>query len=192
MIIVKDDIIPKDYQDFIEKFVTTQIPWFYLPDISGVGKTFKDPNWHPSGGFYHLGALNGVINSEFFRDKLNLESLIVMLAKEFNVNIKELLRTKLNLTTPVPGYKSNNFCSPHTDYSIPHVVMLYYVNDSDGDTIFFEEPKDMYNEDLIITQRITPKKGRCVLFDGSLYHTQSSPINTPARINININVVLND
>ena len=193
MIVIKDNVIPKDYQDFIEEFVKTEIPWFYLSDISGTGKTFKDPNWHPSNGFYHLAAIDGVINSEFFRDKFNLESLIVMLAKEFNVDIKELLRTKLNLTTPIPGYKSNNFCSPHTD--IPdrkHYVMLYYINDSDGDTIFFEKPNDMYNEDLIITHRVTPQKGRCVLFDGSIYHTQSNPIHTPARFNININVVLND
>jgi hypothetical protein len=193
MIIIKDDIIPKDYQDFIEQFVQTEIPWFYLPDISGTGKTFKDSNWHPSGGFYHLAAIDGVINSTFFKDQFNLESLITVLAKGFDIEIKELLRTKFNLTTPITGYKSNNFCSPHTD--IPdkkHYVMLYYINDSDGDTIFFETPTDMYNEELVVTNRVTPKKGRCVLFDGSLYHTQSNPIYTPARLNININVVLND
>jgi hypothetical protein len=193
MIIIKDDVIPTDYQDFIEKFVQTEIPWFYLPDISGTGKAFKDPNWHASNGFFHLAAIDGVINSTFFKNDFNLESLIIDLEKSFEVSIKELLRVKLNLTGPITGYKPTNFCSPHVDWpDRKHHVMLYYINDSDGDTVFFKTPTDMYNEDLEITHRVTPKKGRCVLFDGSMYHTQSNPINTSARFNLNINIILND
>lgn len=190
MIVIKDDIIPKDYQDFIEQFVQTEIPWFYLSDISGTGKTFKDPNWRSSSGFFHLAAIDGTINSVFYKDRFNLESFIDTLIKKFDVQITELLRAKFNLTTPIPGYQANNFCSPHVD--IPdrkHFVMLYYINDSDGDTIFFKTPTDMYNEELVITQRVEHKKGRCVLFDGSLYHTQSNPIHTPIRLNLNINFI---
>ena len=52
---------------------------------------------------------------------------------------------------------------------IEHIVVLYYVVTSDGDTIIYNERKesDKYTE----KQRVTPKQGRVVIFDGGLYHT---------------------
>lgn len=191
MIKIIDDIVPKEMQDHIETFFLRDIPWFYHPDISGYnGKEFKDKNFFPSGGFYHLAAYDGIINSEFYKENFNLADLVSKLAGAFEVEIQELIRIKLNLTTPVYGYRPNNFCSPHIDTPKPHHVMLYYANDSDGDTVFFETPTDLENEEYKITRRVTPKKGRCVLFDGSMYHTQSNPIKNSVRMNMNINVVL--
>tara|TARA_R110000803_G_C11842417_1_gene304776 strand:- start:87 stop:617 length:531 start_codon:yes stop_codon:yes gene_type:complete len=60
---------------------------------------------------------------------------------------------------------------PHTDLSLPHWVCLYYANDSDGDTIFYD---DKNNE----IKRISPKKGRMAFFDGSILHSGSTPQNT--------------
>ena len=50
-----------------------------------------------------------------------------------------------------------------------HTVVLYYVVSSDGDTIIYNErtESDTYTE----KQRVTPKQGRVVIFDGGLYHT---------------------
>ena len=39
----------------------------------------------------------------------------------------------------------------HTDPNIEHTVMIYYVNDADGDTILFNDHGD-------IMKRVTPKK----------------------------------
>jgi hypothetical protein len=62
--------------------------------------------------------------------------------------------------------------------------MLYYVNDSDGDTVLYDksfedlkivdEYVDNKNE-LNIVHRITPKRGRVVFFDGTVYHAPSTP-----------------
>ena len=72
--------------------------------------------------------------------------------------------------------KKEDVDSPHVDLPYQHFVMLYYVCDSDGDTIIYNEreyerPDGMYT----IKQKVTPKQGRMVLFDGSLYHTAEQP-----------------
>ena len=53
--------------------------------------------------------------------------------------------------------------------------MLYYVNDTDGDTIFYND-----NEEEI--KRVSPKKGRVVFFDGSIMHSASTPTQTHRAI----------
>ena len=47
--------------------------------------------------------------------------------------------------------------------------------DSDGDTIIYNET--VKSENYTIKEKVTPKQGRVVLFDGSLYHTAEQPIN---------------
>jgi len=79
----------------------------------------------------------------------------------------------------VPTIKTNEIF-PHKDSNQPHFVLLYYITDSDGDTIFFEDDKKTE------IQRVSPKKGRAVFFDGSIFHSSSVPSKTH-RIVINYN-----
>jgi hypothetical protein len=190
MIKVIENIFDLETQDFIENLAMTDVPWFYYHDISGANNHFKDINYFPSGGFSHVAFNNGKPNSLLFKELLNLNNLMNLIAEKFEATIEEFYRVKLNLTTPIYGYKENNFCSPHRDLIIPHHVFLYYINDSDGDTIFFENSEIRVKEDLKISHRITPKKGSCVLFDGSIYHTQANPIKSSVRLNINADVRL--
>ena len=79
--------------------------------------------------------------------------------------------------------------SPHIDiYSRKHLVCLYYVCDSDGDTIIYNErEKDRPDGIYTIKQKVTPKQGRVVLFDGWLMHTAEQPINN-VRCIVNYNL----
>ena len=68
--------------------------------------------------------------------------------------------------------------------------MVYYVNDSDGDTVLFNE---FYNtKSVSINRRIAPKKGRAVIFDSNRFHASSNPINTPTRFVINFTFKLHE
>ena len=68
----------------------------------------------------------------------------------------------------------------HVDHDFHHLQILTYLNDSDGETILFDKRFDGNNNfiedgDYPILAKITPKKGRILVFDGSLYHTATPP-----------------
>ena len=97
-----------------------------------------------------------------------------------------LFRVKVNVTFPSPGYNNYQAQVAHTDMAyedgrkVPHEVFLYYINDSDGPTYFF-------NEKYELTDAVEPKMGRGVLFDGSKLHAGSSPVHNSFRFALNIN-----
>ena len=82
---------------------------------------------------------------------------------------------------------------PHVDTYKDHLVLLYYVNDSDGDTLLYS---NKYNEqednDMIVEHRISPKAGRAVLFNGNAYHSFYYPNKNNTRSVININISKNE
>lgn len=106
----------------------------------------------------------------------NFKSLFYNLTKDFDVNV--FIRVTINFLVPHPEFKKQHH-SPHIDIDgTPHEVFLLYLNDSDGDTFFFENNK--------ILQTVKPKRNRLVLFDGSILHASSSPIKSNKRQVINV------
>lgn len=103
----------------------------------------------------------------------------------------QLLRAKINISFID---LSGKFQPPHVDLkyedSSPafHWVFLYYINDSDGDTLFFKNEKEIVGEENEVLERITPKQNRAVLFDGSLLHAASNPAKNNMRIVMNVDV----
>lgn len=103
----------------------------------------------------------------------------------------QLLRAKINISCIE---LSGKFQPPHFDLkyddSSPasHWVFLYYINDSDGDTLFFKNEKETVGQENEVLERVTPKENRAVLFDGSLLHAASNPAKTFFRIVMNVDV----
>ena len=89
---------------------------------------------------------------------------------EKNVNI---LKGRSFLQLPI-NYNGERIDTPHIDIVDDHFVILYYVCDSDGDTIIYNEK--VKSDSYTIQKRITPKQGRVVAFDGSYYHTAEQPV----------------
>ena len=102
-------------------------------------------------------------------------------------DLANLFRAKLNITLNGKIHPSPKVNPPHIDikYDRPYFIGIYYVNDSDGDTIIYEGDN---KDNLKIVKTITPKKGRFILMDGKRYHSSSHPTNTKKRIIINYNV----
>ena len=96
-----------------------------------------------------------------------------------------LFRCKVNMLTPHPPYSNYQSHVPHTDMKyddgtkVPHMVCLYYINESDGPTYFF-------NDNLEIEDCVEPEAGRAIIFDGSKLHASSSPVHNPFRLIMNI------
>ena len=72
-------------------------------------------------------------------------------------------RIKANLLQPHPDAGEHH--PWHIDSTNSYTSMIYYINDSDGDTFI----------NKVDTQRITPKANTAVIFPSNLWHASSNP-----------------
>ena len=92
------------------------------------------------------------------------------------------------LQFPLKNIDISEVDAPHVDIdNFRHFVVLYYVCDSDGDTIIYNE-KEYGLKKYTERQRVSPKQGRCVIFDGTQMHTAEQPINSNIRCVVNYNL----
>jgi len=87
-------------------------------------------------------------------------------------------KIKLNVTFPHPDIDKKKHGPIHTDNVSKWKSIIYYVNNTDGDTVFF-------NKELKEIKRVTPRQGRAVVFDSSIRHTACCPVNSVYRQIIN-------
>ena len=188
--ITLENFLPSTYQnDLYELTKTNNFPWYWNPTVSGIdpSKYSIDSNQY---GFSH------VLYDKFMEKKENsvyikyFMPMIYFMEEKFNVKMNELIRIRLGLNTKVHPTE-NILHIPHTDFCFSHNTLLYYVNDSDGDTFLYNEFYDLENEkepkEFTLNQRSTPKMGKAILFNGLQYHSSSSPCKNLSRIAVNIN-----
>ena len=185
--LVVDDLISSDVsQIFLHKMIMETAEWKFLTDVSG-----NENQQFPSHGFVHVlkhpnienfSPLYGFVTNE-------LESRL----KKY-VDYKDIYYSRVFLQLPLaPQYKKEHN-GLHVDLpgNLPHVACVYYCNDSDGDTIIYEQtihdtPGGSQNVEVREHKRVTPRRGRAVFFDGSRYHCSSQPtINYRTIINFDL------
>ena len=113
--------------------------------------------------------------------------------KQLNAKI-EIIRCRVSVNIPNPNFTAQNMM-PHVDWSIPHETCIYYINSTDGDTVFFDQIHDTSlslgantSKKKNAITKISPKQGKAVLFDGLQYHS-GNPSQTDLRFVLNINYV---
>ena len=184
-IIVIDNIVNLDYQEQIKDILLGEInyknyefPWYYTKDVtkSDLNKSQKRP------AFTHgYVKLSGIVISEFHDIFLNL---IKVCCHRLQMTEVDVIQGRSFLQLPLTSEKVD-VDTPHIDTDDKHFVMLYYVVDSDGDTIIYNEKIE--SEEYTIKRKVTPKQGRVVLFDGGLFHTAEQPTqNTRCVVNYNL------
>ena len=102
------------------------------------------------------------------------------------------LRARMDMVTW--SGKEDFIHPPHVDFHFPNTASVFYVNESDGDTILYNVKRNdvAHYKDLKIYDRISPKPNRLVLFDGDHLHTGCSPTKYKQRILINSNYIKGD
>src|SRR6056300_558763 len=193
MIEIYDDILSeKDQDEILEIFEDSYFPW-YLGKANNstvpldLSEKWSDKNTKEYLQFTHMFTdEKGQLNS----DRFEVVDKIIKAYVEYTNTHLEVLRVKANLQTQCNFSKEHFYNTPHTDYGDgmkkKYHVLLYYINDSDGDTFIFGKKQD--NEYEILKQ-VSPKKGRFLLFDGDLFHSGRHPINDDKRMLININII---
>jgi hypothetical protein len=105
------------------------------------------------------------------------------------IEVEKIIRAKVNLSSRSDSSAQFKFYTPHVDIDIQHFGFIYYLNDSDGDTVFFNKThpeQKMSESDTEEILRVSPKAGRAVLFNGLQYHAGSPCVDSDYRALINI------
>jgi len=201
-IIVLDDLVPKHVQDSLEQLcMSGHFPWYFNQSSNYTSKSNRNNSIEDytkmseiSSGIDVPQFIHSVYHHQHQKDSQFLVAFNSLLCC-IPASIDTLLRIKLNLNYSQTFDTTETYSIPHVDFvSVDNLTtLIYYVNDSDGDTIIFNEKRstgDLPNCDkLTIKQRITPKKGRFVMFDGSYLHAGNFPSGESPRIVVNINII---
>ena len=190
-ILVIDDFIDKDYQEDIkdvllgkEEWGDLLFPWHYIDDVTAA---FEDDN-QGRPGLSHVyveyddDKTSNIVSQfhDLFIPMLELACETLEVPSARIVQGRSFMQFPLNL-------QSDEDDTPHIDLDEGerHIVVLYYVKDSDGDTVIYNQrtESDIYT----VKQKVTPKQGRVVIFDGGQYHTAQQAINS-VRCIVNYNL----
>jgi hypothetical protein len=183
-ITVIDDFIDKKYQEKIKNILMGNDPflwkneevnfdWYFISDVTDAYSSRQQKRSALVHTFFEEGeTINDDVLNYFFlpmlknvRERMKIKNMNVVQGRSF-------LQFPLSLKDKTPD-------TPHIDLDqgIEHIVALYYVCDSDGDTIIYNEREDqgLESKSYTIKEKVTPKQGRMVIFDGTLYHTAEQP-----------------
>ena len=184
-----DDVIPKAYQDQIEAEIrSSRMAWYFDEEsgrrVSGVDTSYSGFShlvYHVDGGAVGSAPLTAL-----------LLPLLFVFCDKAQIPFNTLLRIRIGLfpRTMIDAPHHN----PHVDFYQPHRSAVYYVHDSDGDTVIFHETYEnvgmdeslRYTRDGLFTvaRRVSPKKARMCGFDGKHYHASMHPMQSSSRIAI--------
>lgn len=190
-VIVIDDVITKDYQKYVLQIINdNDFPLFFKANIVADKYNLRG-NVH---GFCHQLFEDQNSVSKFFP---TLYPIALSITEKTGVKFQALDRMRINFVVGNPDSQLD-YHMPHIDSFIPHYVAIYYINDCDGDTVIFdqkldrmtvEEDERIVSENMwTIKQRVSPKMGRMVIFDGRHYHASSYTKTKPFRSVINMNL----
>ena len=190
-ILVIDDFIDKDYQEDIkdvllgkEEWGDLLFPWHYIDDVTAA---FEDDNQGRPGLSHVYVEYNDDKTSDIVSDFHDLFIPLLELACEtLEVPSARIIQGRSFMQFPL-NLQSDEDDTPHIDLEEGerHIVVLYYVKDSDGDTVIYNERTE--SNTYTVKQKVTPKQGRVVIFDGGQYHTAQQAINS-VRCIVNYNL----
>ena len=176
MIKVIDDFLTPSYFEEIHRLLTGwDFDWYCQPNLA---PGLPGP---PRVNFSH----------NFYLDEVRSPHCALILPFMYQVKdicgAKELLRCRADMTVVHPDKIKH---PPHVDFQFPHYSSVFYVNESDGETVMYNERWDKkYPDTLTDSQVIEPKPNHVIIFDGDIIHTGHSPVNHQTRVILNSNYV---
>jgi hypothetical protein len=193
MIEVFENFLSKEEQIKLQEIVfSSNFGWYwaenssYDPTVEPNDIAFKElinlsSKYSEFPQFCHVLLDNHIINSNYFH--LFFEIILSKLVRKTD----SLFRAKINLNIPFQTFGKNSIGVPHVDCSdFSYKSLIYYINDSDGDTVFFDKKFGNKLDNLNIEKTITPKSGTMVIFDSNHIHSASLPFLSNKRAVLNV------
>lgn len=176
---VLDNVVSQRYSQYLFDRAAA-LPWSFVPNLS-----YGNADNYDSAGFSYNFYLRADYNKQENKDIISPDYDLVrpLLLEAFDAfgipaDLKNVFRSRARFTL---NKHQSRIEEKHVDFSFPHFVLLYYINTTDGNTVLYDGDK--------IIESIEPKRGRCVLFDGSILHASSSSTLSP-RIVLNTNLII--
>ena len=194
-IIVIDDFISLEYQEKIKQDLLgleNIFPWHYSEDVTAAGDF--DSQHRPAMSHQYVEIDDDNDTSEIISVYHHLFTPLLSKACQYlKIPETEVIQGRSFLQWPLVNIDTSVVDLPHIDLDEgdEHIVVLYYVVDSDGDTIIYNERTESpsYTE----KQRVSPKQGRVVIFEGGQYHTAEQPTKgTRCIVNYNLDYYYDD
>jgi len=191
MIVVYDDAIPSDLNKYHQLLITGSLDKnqsaLVTPEISFVMGTSPhvqatdNPNQHFL--LFHEVVREGNVVSPVIDKVGSVVELCLNKAVGDGIihPISSFYMTRVRIILDFPQKTNEKYGLVHYD-SKGQLVILYYVTDAEGDTVFYDENGD-------VMQTVSPKAGRVVLFDSSLKHSAGFSKNEH-RCVINYNILV--
>ena len=199
MIKIIDNFLTKSYhEDILKHLTSSNFEWsMYNPNYIFFGPSsptdfdYRDDiqTKHKYYGFAH----------QFWSKEVGPASRLFSFINPLLLHIQDVANCDMNIRARADmltwvGKEKFAVQETHIDFPYPNTASVFYVNESDGDTIFYNAkpadlPEGKTHKDLKIYDRVSPKANRLVLFDGDLLHTGCSPTKHKNRILINSNYI---
>ena len=160
-------------------------PWYRIPNSTSekypfyahsllVRENFVDDE-HPA------------LNSPWFDFFLSILDRFVQKHKLYKGDY-QIMRSTINDTLSFP----DKGCDPHIDFFEEHFVVMLYLTESSGDTIFYTKkwkdgdpssfPNEKNSPNLRVKQKITPKIGKVICYNGLNYHSHNFKKSNERRV----------
>ena len=186
-----DNSLPIVFEEYIKDILLgNNFPWFYQKDLTGGYRT----EMQSRPGLGHYFVVDGQNNSDYVH---LLDPIIKSVEASTNRKFSKILNARTFLQLPLSPklIGKNTVDTFHVDLEEEHFVILYYVLNSDGQTILSDRQytsgdKVMMgvDEDYQIIKKVKPKQGRILFFNGNVFHTALQP-KKDVRCVLNINVI---
>lgn len=176
--------IEKNTAQEIKNYLLSNDVPYYFNSQTCLKITYDNENQYDTPQMVHTLVRNGETNSSIEIHKNILHLL--------NVKYEKVIRAKINITFPVVNSYKTQHNVIHTDFKEEDkkrlkvkktnklVSLIYYINDSDGDTILYDE------QGLSEKYRCSPKMGKSLMFDSMIPHCGSNPFLSDYRAVLNI------
>ncbi len=192
---ILSNILNDDEQNILEEYVKSpNLLWDKINNITG-----------EFGGKMYSENLPGRV---LMYEKIDIQILNIIEKIQINVckslgyDYLKTYRCKINHTEPI-DFEYDPLDLIHIDMKMEHLVIVYYINDSDGDTVIlenidgvgmdkmFEHFDGVIKDKFKVIKNIKPQKGTAAVFNGNLYHYGDFP-KTNNRFIINIDLAIKD
>jgi len=186
MIKVIDNALPESiYQSIKDIIKDKHFPWYLSEDVidNKVLNSAEDYCFLKDNNTIQTKQL---VHTFTNRDILKNSNHALFINKIINGFVDgKIEKSKFNCLFNNNRLDKSKYNIPHVDSEFPHYSFLLYLNESDGDTIFFNEYYNNTKLDKVtFCDRVSPKENRAVISDGQ-FHTSTNPINYDMRIVLN-------